>query len=55
MFSNDDRDIDSDNTKTISYVIMPIILSLMMNGYIRLTSGLINDVVELTERNRKIH
>ena len=33
---------------------MPIILCLMMNGYIRLTSGLINDVIELTAKNQKI-
>ena len=25
-----------------------------MNGYIRLTSGLINDVIELTAKNQKI-
>ena len=36
------------------YSLYPILLCLLMNGYIRLTSGLINDVVNLTSKNIEI-
>ena len=51
MESNKDRDTEEGKPDPVTYTVMPIILCLMMNGYIRLTSGLINDVIELTAKN----
>lgn len=48
------KDTDEEKHYPVTYTVMPIILCLMMNGYIRLTSGLINDVIELTAKNQKI-
>jgi hypothetical protein len=52
MESNKNREAEEEYIHNpVTYTIMPMILCLMMNGFIRLTSGLINDVIELTAKN----